>query len=675
MIPERNPPLDLFRRLKPLYGERIDRLWIAYQLGNNDERREIEALLTILAVKRQDMGVGNERIILEPPPPNVIGGGEYTIGTVEYPGSNPYPFTLHRAELLRHLFILGPSGTGKSTLIIGLLRQLLRTGVPFWSIDFKRNYRCLLHDEHGSSVLVFTVGRDTAPLRLNMLTPPPGVVAAEWVSSLGDIISSAYLLMQGARNVLKAALQNAIDEYGAQATLRHARTILASELGRSRSGSRRYGWLESSYRSIDELTNGELGNALNATTPFRLTDLLGLPIVFELQGLGDDQKRCFCLYLLQAVLLLRKHDHHDREVLKHVLVFDEAHNVFPKEQWGELGVPSRLAREVREYGEAIIAATQQADVADSLIANSGIKLILRTDYPKDVEFASKLLQIEQRWLPKIPLGQGIARLPTRYYQPFLFGFPEQPIKNQPTSDGAVQECYTQWEQRRAPTRALAKLGPGVAVVPKENERATAPATRDDRAPGERAIALLIDIARHPISTITERYARLSWNPKMGNHTKDAVLNDGLVDFVILPVNSGRVKLLTLTEQGERVVRNQGVAIARSGPGGMEHEFWRARIKERCTARGCRVTEEYPVGTGRVDLYAERENRRFVIEIETGKSDLRANITKCEGHDATLVVFFTNNTAKTQSADLLAGWPGVIVITPDTINTLHDLLRS
>src|SRR5262249_2340165 len=244
--------------------------------------------------------------------------------------------------------------------------------------------------------------------------------------------------------VLKEALLGAINAKKGNATLRDALDHVRAQLATARSGSRRYGWLESSYRSIEELTKGALGIALNAINSMTLDDLLRVPVVFELQGLGDDEKRCFCLYLLQAVLLLRKHQDDAREVLRHLLLFDEAHNVFPKEQWGELGVPSRLAREVREYGEAIIAATQQADVADSLIANSGTKLILRCDYPKDVEFASKLLQIEARWVAKIPLGQGIARLPTRYYQPFLFSFPEQRIKNQRVPDQLVRERYAQW---------------------------------------------------------------------------------------------------------------------------------------------------------------------------------------------------------------------------------------
>ena len=55
---------DLFRRLKPLYGERLDRLWIAYQLGNPADRQAIEAMLIVLAVRDQGIGLGNERIVL-----------------------------------------------------------------------------------------------------------------------------------------------------------------------------------------------------------------------------------------------------------------------------------------------------------------------------------------------------------------------------------------------------------------------------------------------------------------------------------------------------------------------------------------------------------------------------------------------------------------------------------
>jgi hypothetical protein len=644
---------DLFRRLKPLYGERINQLWFEFQLCDPERKQEISNLLTVLAIKRLGIGIGEERIVLDPPPAELIGRGAYTIGTVSYPGIAGYEFRLAPAELLRHLFILGPTGTGKSTLILGVLQQLLLDGVPFMVFDFKRNYRCLLDAPGAEGLVVITVGRDVAPLRLNALQPPPGVEFEEWVAGLADIISTSYLLMQGARNVLVEALRGARREHGDTATFVDALRLLEAELRSLRSGSRRYGWLESSARSLEELTKGGYGRALIANDSGGFAAFLHFPVVFELQGLGDDQKRFFCLFVLHAVLQLRKNDTSAREILRHVLVFDEAHNVFPKDQFGVLGLPSRLAREVREYGEAIIAATQQADVAESLIANSGTKIILRTDFPKDVDFASKLLQIEPRWLSKLPLGTGIARLPTRYYSPFLFTFPAQALKNTLISDDAVAERYTQ-----AVGRATQELPASIpsAVTDKEG-------------------ALLRDIAQYPIAGVTARYQRLGWNPKQGNETKDGIITKGFATFENVPTSTARVKILTLTTDGIAYLAGQGITLPSWRRGGPAHEYWRATIRHLLERHGYTVTDEYPVGEQRaVDLHATKNDHEVFVEIETGKSDISANITKCTGLSGTIVFFFVTNELREVWREALAVLTNALALTPTDLERLNETLQ-
>ncbi len=645
---------DLFKRLKPLYGERIDQLWFEFQLADQDRKQEISNLLTVLAIKRLGIGIGEERIVLDPPPADLIGRGAYTIGTISYPGIAGYDFRLAPAELLRHLFILGPTGTGKSTLILGLLQQVLLDGVPFMVFDFKRNYRCLLDAPGAKRLVVVTVGRDVAPLRVNALQPPPGVEFEEWIAGLADIISTSYLLMQGARNVLVEAFLHAHREKGDRATFADAHQVLNAELRSLRSGSRRYGWLESSARSLEELTKGGYGRALNAPDASAFADLLGLPVVFELQGLGDDQKRFFCLFALHAVLQLRKNDNSVREVLRHVLVFDEAHNVFPKDQFGILGLPSRLAREVREYGEAIIAATQQADVAESLIANSGTKIILRTDFPKDVDFASKLLQIEPRWLSKLPLGTGIARLPSRYYSPFLFTFPPQPRKNTLISDNAISERYTSIIGR-------------IDDVP-------APSASLPTAITEKESALLRDIAQYPIAGITARYQRLGWNPKIGNETKDGIITKRLATFESVPTATARMKILTLSTDGIAYLDGVGMMIPSWRRGGPAHEYWRARIRQLLERRGYTVTDEYSVGEQRaVDLHATKHNHEVFVEIETGKSDIGANITKCNGLRGTVVFFFVTSELREAWREALASLTNPLSLTPSDLERLNDAL--
>lgn len=633
---------DAFRRLKPLYGSRIDRLWIEYQLADPESRRQIDELLTILSVRRLGIALGDDRIVLEPPPADVIGRGTYELGAVSYPGMTPFPFRVGRNECLRHVFILGPTGSGKSTLILGLLQQLLADHIPVAVFDFKRNYRVLLSTTR--EVLVVTVGRDTAPLALNALQPPPGVTPTEWVDALADIISTAYLLMQGARNVLKEALLEANREFGHEARLSDALAILRNTLASGRVGSRRYGWLESTYRSIEELTKGTFGKALNAKAPIALHELLERSVVFELQGLGDDQKRFFCVFVLQHILLYRKNHAAPREVLRHVLVFDEAQHVFPRDSYGTLSIPSRLAREVREYGEALITASQQADISESIIANSGIKLILRCDYPRDVEFASRLLQIEPRWIPKIPLGYGIARLPTRYYNPFLFTFSEQPLKNVSVPEAAVRE---RWE-------ALCGSIPANSL--------TTAISAEERA-------LLQDVREHPISTITQRYQRLGWNSKTGNERKDAVIRKMLTSFVPVPVPSGRVKILSLTTRGWAALGATPQHTWREG--GIEHEYWRHTVAALFEECGWGVQREHSIGRESVDVFATRGAESVVVEIETGRSDIRQTITKCQAIGHRGIIVFVRSADRDAYATMLGN---LRAFTTAELHTLRDHIR-
>lgn len=631
---------DLFRRLKPLFPRDIERLWIEYQLGDPDRQREINEVLIVLAIKHLGIMVGEERLVLDAPPADLIGRGEFTIGDVSYPGMPAYPVRVARDELLRHLFILGPTGTGKSTLLLGLLTQLLRAQIPVMIFDFKRNYRCLLADH---KLVVFTVGRSTAPLRINALRAPPGVPFAEWAGALADVICTSYLLLQGARNVLLSALLEA-HRANEQATLRDARDLVETALRATRAGSRRYGWLESTSRTLDELTKNGFGDALNDPDGTPVAELLVHSVIFELHGFADDQKRCFCLLFLQAVLLVRKNSDQPRERLQHVLVFDEAHNVFPREKFGEASVPARLAREVREYGEALIAATQQADVSESLIANSGFKIILRCDYPKDVTFAAQLLQIEPKWLPRLALGSGIARFPVRYYLPLLFTFAEQPIKRMQVSDRVVREHWL--------ASTLARL-----------HKPTDPIT-------EREQVLLRDVAEHPISTITGRYERLGWNYRAGNAAKDSVIAKGLARFDAVATPTAQVKILSLTALGRDLLERAGIAVTRSRHGGAAHEYWKAMVREHLERRGYVVQEEYSLGEGKtVDLHASG-SRELFIEIETGHSDIMANITKVARVPGDVIFLFTAESVRqTYEAAIHEARPDAHILTTNELDRL------
>src|SRR5262249_46574777 len=246
---------------------------------------------------------------------------------------------------------------------------------------------------------------------------------------------------------------------------------------------------------------------------------------------------------------------------------------------------------------------------------------------------------------------GIARLPVRFYAPFLFTFTTQPIKNTTIPEPVVQ---AQWERHF--TTAIPERPPAPAITPVDVTN--------------RELALLRDVVDIPISPITHRYQRLGWHMEIGNRAKDALIKQGLARFDAVSTPRGQVKILTLTREGIDLLALHGVAVKQQRAGGAEHEFWKHELRVRLERHGYVVTEEYPLGGGKTaDLRADRGGRVLFIEVETGHSDIAANVAKYPG-DVQLVVFFTNVEVAGRYRELvLLDRPSTRCLTPTEIEQL------
>ena len=89
-------------------------------------------------------------------------------------------------------------------------------------------------------------------------------------------------------------------------------------------------------------------------------------------------------------------------------------------------------------------------------------------------------------------------------------------------------------------------------------------------------------------------------------------------------------------------------------GGPEHRYWKKRLAEDLRARGYDVTEECPLGGGKaIDLVATRNGERVALEIETGKSDVLANVKKCLGAGLDKVIIMATSRKTEEVAKTLA----------------------
>ena len=106
------------------------------------------------------------------------------------------------------------------------------------------------------------------------------------------------------------------------------------------------------------------------------------------------------------------------------------------------------------------------------------------------------------------------------------------------------------------------------------------------------------------------------------------------------------RLYELTATGRNAL---GIKITQAGRGGIEHRYWVEAVKNHyLNKEGFTFLEKDDI-----DLVVESYNKRLAIQMETGKSDLQANLMKLGRYDADLkYILATNRSTETRLKNLL-----------------------
>ena len=636
---------DLFSKLRPVLGPRLDTLWQEYVLASPSARKMIEDTLRIQLARSLNAAFDQPDILLQPPSAHVA-AGKYPLGVVYYGQKRFHPFGLREDELIQHVGIFGRSGSGKTNVGVMLALNFLKSRKPFLIFDWKRNYRDLLALPPAKDTMVFTVGREIAPFQFNPLKPPKGTSPTVWLKKLIDIMAHAYFLGEGCAFLLQQAIDAVYRDFGVyDGKPEHYPTMLDVQhwLQEHKTKGRESAWMESTARAVGVLCFGEMGRVLNSEAGLPMERLLEKSVILELDALTNSDKTFFI-----EALLLWIHHHRlaepDREHFKHAILIEEAHHILlrkKQEASGEEAVTDILLREIRELGEAIVLIDQHPSlISKPGLGNTYCTIAMNLKHRADIAMVSDCLLFDaeqSRYLGKLEVGWGVVRLQGRWFEPFLVKFPLVRLDKGNITDEAISS-----RMRRHCARSSVVRQPEASSGCLASSEAAARPVRiadkyksksvEQKEPG--AIVLtteeeefLRDVHSHPTSSIRERHARLRVSTYNGNTLQHSLLSSKLIFSEHVSIGKGRIKLLRLTNQGRRALGLSERTTKRRGGG--THAYWRGKVAEHFRSRGYEVTEEAPIGGGKtVDVVAENGKERTAIEIETGKADAVANAQKC-----------------------------------------------
>ena len=641
---------ELCRKLKPVMGTKIDRLWKAY-LAESDAggKADIEQTLELLTAKHLGINYELDRSPFPPPPKKFAISGDIELGAISYAEQKLYPFCFKSQRLKEHILVAGRSGSGKTNLTFMLMQGIMSRGIKVLALDWKRGYRDLMTlypDLH-----VYTVGRNVSPLRFNPLIPPAGCEPHIWIKLIVDVIAGAYLGGEGVISLLVAGLDHLYRQAGVfdkQQTRWPTIHELLVWLKTVKLKGRAAMWQASAERILLAMTYGEFGAVLNTQDNSHVAELLGYNAVLEMDGLSSSSDRVMFSESLTLYLYRYRLAHGPQDKISNVIILEEAHNLLlKKSSESKESVLETSIRMVRQYGLGYIFVDQSASLLSKVaFANSYATIALSQKLRSDVQEISGAMNLtdeQKQSLNTLPVGTAVVRLADEYPEPFLVKIRLCPVREGSVTDKAVK---AKWGSNYTDTNSNSSIQPSSAVISpisladnnKENKSNNSNIENNTHPPSPKEsedkknksllsydsnpeppskglsreeIRFLSDVAIRPLSTTVSRYHRLNLSRRRGNAIRQHLATTNIIKAVTIATRSGQVVLYELTDFGRTVCSSAHIEIKAKPCESLEHRYWVRQTAKYFEKRGYDVKHEHPVkGNGAIDILAQRGGRRI-----------------------------------------------------------------
>lgn len=387
-------------------------------------------------------------------------------------------------------------------------------------------------------------------------------------------------------------------------------------------------WWASAKRTLNAINYPGLSEMVNCNPGNDIPDLLNRKVILELDGLTA-YDRAFVIGSLLLWIYHYRMRQPDREKLKHFMIVEEAHHLFLKTRKEE-DIADIIMREIRELGEAMIIIDQHpSKMSVSALGNLSTKFALALSLNEDVSAIANAMLLDRdqkKFLSMLRVGESICRS-DRLLQPLHLQLPAFPIQKGSVRDEAIQRLM----------KSFCKLS--IQNVGQDNRFPPLPAANNvEYIPPPEALILLQEMVREPFIGTDNRYKKLGISSREGNEYKNTLIENGYIN----PVQVDRKLLYELTPKARTLLVGKNIKIPAQARGGMEHNYWLEKIKELFKSK-----EGFPFKEkDDIDLVVETYDSTYMIQVETGKSNIKKNIETLLKKDCdNLIMVATNKGAE------------------------------
>jgi hypothetical protein len=346
-------------------------------------------------------------------------------------------------SLTRHALIAGATGSGKTTAVLELLKQLwLDHRVPFLVIEPVNSdaddYRKLGAEPGFEDLDIVTVGDERLrPLRMNPMRCPDRVLVGEHLANLLNCFKAAFGLWEPLPAIYLEALTRMYLDAGilpseragevehVWPTVAHFRRAMQAVCaGLDYRGEVRSNIEAASLIRAQSLVTGPCASVFLTDRELDCAALLARPTVIELKSLGNGDEQA----LMIALVLNAITEHYQAERgasprLEHLTVVEEAHRLLArpkgtsgsqeaaaKEQAAEAFV--NVLAENRKYGEGILIAEQiPTKLVEDAVKNTNLKIMCRLTSEEERSCLGQTMALSAResdMAARLRVGQAIV---------------------------------------------------------------------------------------------------------------------------------------------------------------------------------------------------------------------------------------------------------------------------